>query len=184
MLGTRQHHSRNTFRKLFQQPGTELLPRLDNTISPPLPDISLHRCVSLQGGCCSGTPPAPLRSALDWGRAAFHMPELEMEQKKPARQCVFIPDERAPLMPEQLESHLLWVVEGHVLGQQPRGTHTCAPRDQRPPSHCRELPDVVQAVLGARTRVSVSVRLGKANLYLLRPLKEYWLCKSFRRTGR
>lgn len=32
------------------------------------------------------------------------MPEVDTEQKKPARQCVFIPDERARLMPEHLEA--------------------------------------------------------------------------------
>lgn len=59
------------------------------------------------------------------------------------------------------------------------GTRTWAPRDRRLPSHCRELTAAVQAVLGARSRVSVSVGLGKADLYhLLCPLKEYRLCKS------
>lgn len=36
----------------------------------------------------------------------------------------------------------------------------------------------MQAGLGARTRLTVAVGLGKAKLFLLRLLKEYWLCKS------
>lgn len=77
LLGTRQHRSRNTFRKLFQQTGTKLPPRLDNTISPPLPDVPLHPCVCLQEGVAQEHLP----HCQHQGWAACHMPELETEQK-------------------------------------------------------------------------------------------------------